>query len=210
MSNQITLLISSGNGPGECQQAAGQVLRLIAQDAAHHGLSIDTVLTPGRNGPKSAVAVINGPQSDQFAARWLGTIQWQARSTLRSHHKRQNWFVGVFTLATGQGTTIIDPADVSYQTFRAGGPGGQHQNTTDSAVRATHRPTGLTAVARDERSQHRNKAQALKQLQDLANAKDAAARSEAQQSANQHHHALARGNPIRRFKGPAFKEVDIT
>ena len=55
-------------------------------------------------------------------------------------------------------------AECSVETFRAGGPGGQHQNTTESAVRLTHLPTGIRATARDERSQHRNRATALARL----------------------------------------------
>lgn len=55
-------------------------------------------------------------------------------------------------------------AQCRVETFRAGGPGGQHQNTTDSAVRLTHEPTGLRATSREERSQHRNRALALKRL----------------------------------------------
>lgn len=54
--------------------------------------------------------------------------------------------------------------DCRVETFRAGGPGGQHQNTTESGVRITHVPTGLQATAREERSQHRNRAKALERL----------------------------------------------
>lgn len=57
-------------------------------------------------------------------------------------------------------------AQCRVETFRAGGPGGQHQNTTDSGVRLTHEPTGLQAASRQERSQHRNRALALKRLRE--------------------------------------------
>jgi peptide chain release factor len=61
----------------------------------------------------------------------------------------------------------IHPDDVRIETLRAGGPGGQHVNTTDSAVRAVHVPTGVAVVSRDERSQHRNRATALLRLQGM-------------------------------------------
>ena len=86
---------------------------------------------------------------------------------MRPGHKRQNWFVGVKTvdLAAAPAEASIAPADVRFETLRAGGPGGQHQNTTDSAVRAVHLPTGIVVTARNERSQHRNKAIALQRLE---------------------------------------------
>jgi peptide chain release factor len=61
----------------------------------------------------------------------------------------------------------VEARDLRFETLRAGGPGGQHQNTTDSAVRATHTPTGITVVCREERSQHRNKALAIRRLQTI-------------------------------------------
>ena len=93
-----------------------------------------------------------------------------------------------------------------FESFRAGGPGGQHQNTTDSAVRATHRPTGLTAAAREMRSQHRNRALALERLQALMIAQATADQEAKKNDQNQLHNALERGNPVRCFKGTTFHE----
>lgn len=203
----ICLLITSGNGPAECHQAVAGVLRRMEEEAELHGLDLDVSTTPAKHGLKSAVVVLHGTGSDRFVNCWCGSIRWRAKSTLRPHHKRANWFVGVFALAKNATHAVeILPHDVSFESFRAGGPGGQHQNTTDSAVRAMHRPTGLTATAREMRSQHRNKALALERLQSLMSAQ-ATADHEAQKSdQNQLHNMLERGNPVRFFKGPKFRD----
>lgn len=212
MSNatEICLLITSGNGPGECQQAVAAVLQRMQDDADAVGLDLDTSTTPTRHGLKSAVVVLHGAGAAAFATRWCGSIRWRAKSTLRPHHKRANWFIGVFALknSTNQVATI-QPHEVTFESFRAGGPGGQHQNTTDSAVRATHRPTGLTAIAREMRSQHRNKALAIKRLQALASAQATADLEARKDDQNQLHNTLERGNPVRCFKGPAFHEERV-
>lgn len=206
-STEICLLITSGNGPGECQQAVAGVLQRMQDDADAAGLDLDATTTPTRHGLKSAVVVLHGAGATAFAARWCGSIRWRAKSTLRPHHKRANWFIGVFALknATTQGATIRRN-EVTFESFRAGGPGGQHQNTTDSAVRATHRPTGLTAIAREMRSQHRNKEIAMERLHALMSAQATADDEARKGDQNQLHNTLERGNPIRCFEGPAFRE----
>lgn len=209
-SSEICLLITSGNGPGECQQAVAGVLQRMQKDADAAGLDLDASTTPTRDGLKSAVVVLHGAGAAAFAARWCGSIRWRAKSTLRPHHKRANWFVGVFALknSTTQVATI-QPHEVTFESFRAGGPGGQHQNTTDSAVRATHRPTGLTAIAREMRSQHRNKALAIERLRALMSAQATADAEARKGDQNQLHNTLERGTPVRCFKGPAFREERV-
>ncbi len=203
--DRISLLVTSGNGPAECRLAVGHVLHRMQAEAAHLDITLDVDVADAQHGPKSAVVVVQGAAADAFARGWCGTIQWRARSPLRPHHKRANWFVGVFLLpVVAIGKTRIAAKDVAFESFRAGGPGGQHQNTTDSAVRATHRPSGLMVVAREMRSQHRNKALALERLQGLANARDLAADEERKSNENRLHNALERGNPIRIFQGAAF------
>lgn len=205
---QITLLITSGHGPGECQQAAAGVLERLLEDAKAHDLDSDVTRCAGKHGLHSAVVVLHGLGVADFAAQWCGTIQWRAKSTLRPHHKRGNWFIGVFNLPQRTLETVdVQTSDVRFESFRAGGPGGQHQNTTDSAVRATHLQTGLTVVAREMRSQHRNKALALDRLRALVAGQAAADRAVQRGDQNQLHTQLERGNPVRCFKGSAFKEV---
>ena len=203
-----SLLISSGNGPAECNQATEFVLQHMRQEAEGRGLNVDVNVTAANHGIKSAVVVLNGEGHEAFAQTWCGTIQWQAKSSLRPHHKRANWFVGVFQLTSPPSAKVeIALSHVVFESFRAGGPGGQHQNTTDSAVRATHRLTGATAVAREMRSQHRNKALALQRLQDLMDAEASADQAAQRNDQNQLHNTLERGNPIRCFKGHNFREA---
>ncbi len=203
----IPLLVTSGNGPAECQRAVAQALALLQKEACAMGVTVDISAPPTKHGHKSAVAVLHGPAAETLARQWRGTIQWRVQSTLRPGHKRANWFIGVFDLPKPTtAPTRLRESDVTFETFRAGGAGGQHQNKTDSAVRATHRPTGLTTVARDMRSQHRNKALALRRLDDLLTAQIAADEDAQKSDQNRLHRALERGNPVRRFKGPNFRE----
>ncbi|MFK7751400.1 MAG: peptide chain release factor H [Sedimentitalea sp.] len=206
-SDHISLLLTAGDGPAECRLAVAHCVTRMQQEGDDLGLSLSVHLSDAPHGPKSAVMVVHGAARERFAQRWCGTVQWRAPSPLRRHHKRANWFIGIFRLAdVGEGQGRIATSDVRFSTLRAGGPGGQHQNTTDSAVRAVHMATGLTVVVREARSQHRNKALALKRLQSLSDAK-AIADADAQKSQqNRLHHALERGNPIRRFQGAKFDE----
>ena len=202
-----SVLISSGNGPAECTQATAFVLQRMQQEAEGRGIELDVNTVGAKHGIKSAVVVLHGDAHEAFAQTWCGTIQWRAKSVLRPHHKRANWFVGVFQLpAISSAKVEIAHSDVVFESFRAGGPGGQHQNTTDSAVRATHRLTGATTVAREMRSQHRNKALAFQRLQGLMEAQVSADQATQRSSQNQLHNTLERGNPIRCFKGHNFRE----
>lgn len=205
--SSVSLMITSGNGPAECRLAVAGVLDVMRREAAAQGVSIDVRETAEKHGLKSAVVVLGGAKAAALAQRWCGTIRWRAKSPLRPQHKRANWFIGVFELPRSvRPPDRLRERDILVETFRAGGPGGQHQNTTDSAVRATHKPTGLSAVAREERSQHRNRALAIARLQNLLEAQ-AAAEHEARKAAqNQLHHALERGNPLRCFTGHDFRE----
>ncbi|WP_315722080.1 MULTISPECIES: peptide chain release factor H [unclassified Bradyrhizobium] len=201
------LLLTSGRGPAECRIAVAHALQRLAEEA--EAAECDCAIAQGdaeRHGPASAIAVLDGPGADAIAQRWTqGSLLWVCRSPLRPHHGRKNWFVGVVDLPLPAQVPALAAVDVRFESFRAGGPGGQHQNKTESAVRAVHLPSGLTAIARDGRSQHRNKALALARLAALLDGRARVAEAGEARLVQAAHDRVERGAAGLRFEGPAFR-----
>jgi peptide chain release factor len=206
----MRLLLTSGRGPAECRMALARALETLTRGAEMLGLEVDCVAGPDvdGHGPASAIVVLHGAGAETFAAPWLGSIQWIAQSPLRPHHKRKNWFIGISVLPPEPvAAKPLALADVRFEAFRAGGPGGQHQNKTEIAVRAVHIASGLAVVAREERSQHRNRALALERLAALLCLQGQFAAIVDRQAAHAAHDQLERGRPAKRFNGAGCKEV---
>lgn len=201
------LLVSSGASPVECRIAIPKLVTRMMEDAEIYGLDLSVRYHGPEQEPFSAIVMIDGEYAQQMASTWSGTILWRHRSTVRQHHKRKNWFLGVFPIDPPAQEAEIDPREISWSALRAGGPGGQHQNTTDSAVRASWR--GYSVTCRDQRSQHQNRAQALTRLRELVaiDAREAEADRKRQQFLQ--HKNLVRGNPTRTFEGPSFREIAV-
>lgn len=199
------LLLTTGSGPRECGLGLRRLLDVITGQAEGDGIACDLAVRGDPAAPHSALLVLSGEGTGSIVARWEGTVLW--RSGVRGKGARKNWFLGVFRLPPAPAAVSVDPAQVRFSTFRAGGPGGQHQNTTDSAVRAVWTGgdgTEYVVVAREERSQHRNKALALRRLSELV-AADAAEVSRAREGAvHRLHRRVDRGNPRHTFLGEDF------
>jgi len=204
----LRLLVTSGDGPRECRRAVHLILTQMRKEAARRKLTFDETLSdPDAQDPPSAIVRLSGEAAEAFAKRWVGTVQWISQSPFRPHHKRRNWFVGVFRVSAEDAVSFdLDPKELKFETFRAGGPGGQHQNTTDSAVRLTHLPSGIAVISRDERSQHRNKQAALCRLADWLYLQREVADARSKASENILHKRLERGNAVLCFKGEKFVE----
>jgi peptide chain release factor len=202
--------VTAGQGPYECGLAVRNLSNCIMKEAKQKDLKADLIEVMPSNRSStwaSSLISIQGDNLGAFIAQWEGIVQWICESHFRPGHKRKNWFIGINILApASKNQAHLKERDVVFQTMRASGPGGQHVNTTDSAVRATHMPTGMTVVAREERSQHMNKKLALARLALHFEEKHREAIASNIQEKWSKHHQLERGNPIKVFVGKEFKE----
>jgi peptide chain release factor len=201
------LHITSGRGPDECCWVVAQVVNAIINDAQLNGFKSYIVECEAGSKAdifKSVLVAVEGAESSAFSSQWLGTIQWIGTSMFRPKHKRKNWFVGV-TSASLIKEDVFDMKDLKVECFRASGPGGQHVNKTASAIRITHIPTGVSAVAQEERSQHLNRKLALSRLHEKLEEKKRDVKHGQQQDRWESHNSLERGNSIRIYEGVKFK-----
>ncbi|MCK7578806.1 MAG: peptide chain release factor H [Chromatiales bacterium] len=208
----LWLQMSAGRCPSECEWVVGRLVPVLTQELAARGLAVEEIdRTPGTNAgdARSVLLRVSGPEVTAKVADWLGTVQWIGTSPYRPHHKRKNWFVSVAAFVEPN-TPTWNERELNIETLRASGPGGQHVNRTESAVRVTHRPTGLSVLAQEERSQHLNRRLALARLAALL-AERAERQSQAAEDQRWRQHTqLERGNAVRVYRGLDWKRERST
>ncbi len=199
--------ISAGRGPRECGWVVARLAEALIAETGKEGIETQLLETGMDRDDvvRSMLLSLSGPGTEDFAATVEGTMQWIGTSPFRPKHKRRNWFVKVSILPVPEDAPELDPTKLRFTAMRASGPGGQHVNTTDSAVRLEHLPTGLVTVAREERSQHANKRLALAKLARLLADEEDRKRSRMQKDSWDRHNSLERGNAIRVYQGPKFR-----
>jgi len=160
--------INSGSGGTEAQDWAEMLLRMYVRYCNNKGFTVEVLEEQAGDvaGIKTASIKVVGDYAFGYLKHESGIHRLVRNSPFDANNKRHTSFASVFIYPEVSDNIVIEinPADLRIDTFRASGAGGQHINKTDSAIRITHLPTGVVVQCQSDRSQHRNKDEAMKML----------------------------------------------
>jgi peptide chain release factor 2 len=196
------LSINAGAGGTESQDWAQMLLRMYLRWAEGKKLKIDVIdsLEGEEAGIKSATVTVDGPYAYGYLRAEIGVHRLVRISPFDANKRRHTSFASVFVYPEVDDIDVkVEDKDLRIDVYRSTGHGGQSVNTTDSAVRITHLPTGIVATCQDEKSQHKNKAKAMKVLRGRLYDYYKAQRDEELSKLEGNKQAIAWGSQIRSY-----------
>ncbi|MFN0038791.1 MAG: peptide chain release factor 2 [Burkholderiales bacterium] len=201
--NNCFLDIQSGSGGTEAQDWASMLERMYLKFCDRRGYQVEVLEeSPGDvAGIKSAALKVTGDYAFGTLRTESGVHRLVRKSPFDSNARRHTSFASVFVYPEVDDTIdiAINPADLRVDTFRASGAGGQHINKTDSAIRITHLPTNIVVQCQNDRSQHRNRAEAMAMLKSRLYELEIRKRNEEKQAMEDAKTDIAWGHQIRSY-----------
>jgi peptide chain release factor 2 len=201
--NNAFLDIQAGSGGTEAQDWAEMLLRMYLRWGEQHGFKTELMEVSAGEvaGIKSATIRFEGENAFGWLRTETGVHRLVRKSPFDSGNRRHTSFSSVFVSPEIDDSIEIDinPADLRIDVYRASGAGGQHVNRTESAVRITHNPTGIVTQCQNDRSQHKNKDQAMKQLKAKLYELEIQKRSASQQAVEDSKSDIGWGSQIRSY-----------
>ena len=195
--------IQSGSGGTEAQDWAEMILRMYLRWGERHSFKTELIEVSSGEvaGIKSATIRFEGAYAFGWLRTETGVHRLVRKSPFDSGNRRHTSFAAVFASPeiADDFEVDINPADLRIDVYRASGAGGQHVNRTESAVRITHEPTGTVVQCQNDRSQHKNKATAMKQLKSKLYELEMKRRSEDQQALEDTKSDIGWGSQIRSY-----------
>ena len=195
--------IQSGSGGTEAQDWAEMLLRMYLKWSESHNFKTEIIEISGGEvaGLKSAVVKVTGAHAFGWLRTETGVHRLVRKSPFDSGNRRHTSFASVFISPEIDDDIEIEinTSDLRVDTYRASGAGGQHVNKTDSAVRITHAPTGIVVQCQNERSQHKNREQAIKLLRARLYEQEMSRRNEEQQALEDSKADIGWGSQIRSY-----------
>jgi len=201
--NDTYLEINSGAGGTESNDWAEMLQRMYTRWAERHGYKVELVdyHAGEQAGIKSATLLVKGENAYGYAKTESGVHRLVRISPYDSSARRHTSFssVWVYPVIDDNIEVDINESELRIDTYRASGAGGQHINTTDSAVRITHLPTGIVVQCQNQRSQHKNRAEAYSQLRARLYERELAIREQAANAENAAKTDIGWGHQIRSY-----------
>jgi peptide chain release factor 2 len=203
--------INAGAGGTEAQDWSEMLLRMYLRWSERRGFQTEIIdiLSGEEAGVKNVTFTVNGPYAYGYLKAETGIHRLVRISPYDAGARRHTSFASVFVIPEAPDDIVIaiDEKDLKIDTYRSSGAGGQHVNKTDSAVRITHLPTGIVVACQNERSQHKNKAMALKILKARLYEKEMKEKEEKLEEMNSTKKEIAWGSQIRSYIMHPYKMV---
>ena len=201
--NNCFIDIVAGAGGTEAEDWAGMLLRMYIRYAERQGFSVEILEESEGDiaGINHATLRLKGDYAYGYLRTETGVHRLVRHSPFDANNKRHTSFASVFVYPEVDDSIEINinPGDLKIDTYRASGAGGQHINKTDSAIRITHIPSGIVVQCQNDRSQHRNRAEAMQMLRAKLYEQELRARNEQKQSLEDSKSEIGWGNQIRSY-----------